>query len=230
MFVLVLRSDAIAVQPAAFNQDIQTTLRELIDTKYANKVLPGVGLCLCMYDFDNISAGKFVPGSASAHTDCTFRLIVFRPFVGETIEGKISRQDKHGVYLSLGFFADVRIPASLLQQPSTWDEAALVWKWLYEDGRFFPMKDGEAVSFKVHKIQFATIKENARRCVATITETKESAPDSALLSRSRTRSRSLSMDLTNEVADVPPIMTIIGRCNEQGLGATAWWMTNAEDE
>ncbi|KAG0612551.1 hypothetical protein M758_6G036600 [Ceratodon purpureus] len=48
-----------------------------------------------------------------------FRLVMFRPFVGEVLIAKLKRCDKAGLYLSLGsFFEDRHIPEHLLQQPS----------------------------------------------------------------------------------------------------------------
>ena len=89
--------------------------------------------------------------------------------------------------------------------------------------------------FKVHKIQYATIKENSKRKVATITETPElsnSGPTSSpmLLSRSRQRSRSLSMDVFDAPDLVVPVLTIIGTMNETGLGMLQWWEAGDEDE
>ena len=88
--------------------------------------------------------------------------------------------------------------------------------------------------FKVHKIQYATIKENSKRKIATITETPElqsagHAGSPMILSRSRLRSRSLSMDVFDEPDLVLPILTIIGTMNETGLGMQQWWEA-ADDE
>ena len=43
-------------------------LTELIDTKYGNRVLPNVGLCVCLYDFVHIGDAMIYPGEGSAHT------------------------------------------------------------------------------------------------------------------------------------------------------------------
>ena len=88
--------------------------------------------------------------------------------------------------------------------------------------------------FKVHKIQYATIKENSKRKIATITETSQ--PPTAghtgspmLLSRSRLRSRSLSMDVFDEPDLILPVLTIIGTMNETGLGMQQWWEAADDD-
>ena len=233
MFVLIRRTDSIPIDPSLFDQNLHAVLRRLIDVKYANKVLQDVGLCVCLYEIESIGDGHFVSDSGSSYTECTFRLVVFRPFVGETLVGKIWKQSPEGIYITLDFFLDVTIPASLLQQPSTWNPETQEWVWQYDDQQL-PMYIKEDVSFKVHKIRYATIKENARRRVATIKESAEDAQSGAagaamMLSRSRLRSRSMSMDVAEDDAP-PPIMTIVGRCNESGLGMCAWWEDAVEEE
>jgi DNA-directed RNA polymerase III subunit RPC8 len=57
--------------------------------------------------------------------------VVFKPFKGEIMIGKVRSCTEHGVYASLGFFEDVFIPASELQQPSTFARDEALWKWAY---------------------------------------------------------------------------------------------------
>lgn len=234
MFVLVTRVDSIPITPEKFGDDLDTVLRDLIERKYSNKVLAGEGLCICLYEILNIGAGHFVPDSGSAYTEVQFRLVMFRPFVGEALVGRIASQTMDSVIVSLGFFADIKVPASLLQQPSQWNEETGEWEWQFE-GQKLPMFKDHEIMFKVHKIQYATIKENSKRRVATITETPEHAGGGAtgspmLLSRSRQRSRSLSMDVFDDPGLVLPALTIIGTMNETGLGMLQWWEEGEDGE
>ncbi len=48
----------------------------------------------------------------------TFRLMVFRPFVGEVLVGRVSQCAEGGLRVSLGFFDDIVVPSYLLQTPS----------------------------------------------------------------------------------------------------------------
>eukprot|EP00163_Fabomonas_tropica_P008747 TRINITY_DN184_c1_g1_i16.p2 TRINITY_DN184_c1_g1~~TRINITY_DN184_c1_g1_i16.p2 ORF type:complete len:125 (-),score=9.41 TRINITY_DN184_c1_g1_i16:317-691(-) len=50
---------------------------------------------------------------------CTlYRHLVFRPFEGEILEGKVLSSSSEGVRITLGFFDNIYIPAHLLQDPS----------------------------------------------------------------------------------------------------------------
>jgi DNA-directed RNA polymerase subunit E'/Rpb7 len=58
--------------------------------------------------------------------------VVFKPFKGEIITGKVRTSTVDGLYVSLGFFEDVFIPAADLQAPSTFVHKEGLWMWSYE--------------------------------------------------------------------------------------------------
>lgn len=47
-----------------------------------------------------------------------FRILVFRPFIGEILSGRVSCCTKQGIKISLDFFENASIPKELLQSPS----------------------------------------------------------------------------------------------------------------
>lgn len=51
-----------------------------------------------------------------------FRLVVFKPFVGEVIVARLKSCSREGLHLSLGFFDDILIPEHLLQEPSFYED------------------------------------------------------------------------------------------------------------
>lgn len=44
--------------------------------------------------------------------------MVFRPFVGEVLVGRVAQSSEGGLRVSLGFFDDIIVPSFLLQTPS----------------------------------------------------------------------------------------------------------------
>ena len=92
---------------------------------------------------DRTEEGKFKPGDGAAYIKAFFRLIVFRPFVGEVIVGSISRSDSSGILVTLGFFDFVFIPASNLPVPSSYVAEDKVWKWDYGDSELYLDKDSD---------------------------------------------------------------------------------------
>jgi DNA-directed RNA polymerase III subunit RPC8 len=108
-----------------------------------------VGLGIVFYDFIHIGEPYLYPGAGSSIQIVKFRLVVFRPSVGETIVGKVIQSNKDGVRVSLEFFDDILIPASQLQNPSAFNPSTNLWVWKYDtDGdstNEFPLTIGEEV-------------------------------------------------------------------------------------
>jgi DNA-directed RNA polymerase III subunit RPC8 len=63
-----------------------------------------------------------------------FRVVVFKPFIGEVIIGKVIGLNKDGMRISVDFFDDITIAGSHLQSPSTYNAAKNTWTWIYDDG------------------------------------------------------------------------------------------------
>ena len=98
-----------------------------------------VGLCICFYDFLDVGDPYVYPAEGCCHQQVRFRLVVFRPFVGEVITAKVVSSTISGLRVSMGFFDDVIIPSHLLQQPSEYSESTGQWVWRYgedEDAEF----------------------------------------------------------------------------------------------
>ena len=62
-----------------------------------------------------------------------FRMIVFRPFRGEILQGTIAQSNLNdGIWLSMDFFEDLQVPPSVLFDPNVWkpegEDGVWVWK------------------------------------------------------------------------------------------------------
>lgn len=117
MFVLVTLKDTIRIPPNKFDVPMKQALTDEINERLANKVIVDVGLCITFYDIVKLGESFLFQGDGASHTVVTFRYIVFRPFVGETILGKIKSSTREGIRVTLGFFEDILITESLLQEP-----------------------------------------------------------------------------------------------------------------
>ena len=118
------------------------------------------GLCISFYDL--LEAGDPIVHAAEgcSHISVKFRLVVFRPFMGEIILGRVLSSDAQGIKLSLGFFDDVIIPVSLLPSPSDFDCLKSIWTWrYYTDGEesVFPIDVGATVGFHTLNIDKALL-------------------------------------------------------------------------
>ncbi|KAI1278076.1 DNA-directed RNA polymerase III subunit RPC8 [Halotydeus destructor] len=157
MFVLVKLKDTIRTPPDQFNLPLEKAIADELNKRFSNKVIVNVGLCIVLYDIVKLEQSFIYHGDGAANTEVHFRFVVFRPFVGEVLVGKLRSCSRDGVFVSLGFFDDILIPRECLQEPSRFDEKEQLWVWEYDsdEGKHEMFMDvGERIRFKVKEELF----------------------------------------------------------------------------
>ncbi|KAJ8601555.1 hypothetical protein CTAYLR_005239 [Chrysophaeum taylorii] len=175
-FVLATISDSVRVAPHHFARAVEEVLREEIDAKYAGRVVSDVGLCLGAVSIQR-SEGLVFPLEGCATYDTTFQQLVFRPFMGEIIVGTIVGSNSSGLVASLEFFEDVTIPRKFLPKPSTYDEAARLWSWKYDDATELHLDIGLEMRIRVKSVNFTRVTAHKRGLQATTTVTEATSND-----------------------------------------------------
>jgi DNA-directed RNA polymerase III subunit RPC8 len=81
-------------------------------------------------------------------------MVVFRPFVGEVIVGRIFSISKTGIRVTLDFFDDIVLPPHLWQSHSEFNEetGTIVWKYSEETEDDFVMQQGDEVKRVVVRV------------------------------------------------------------------------------
>ncbi|KAA8896297.1 RNA polymerase III subunit Rpc25-domain-containing protein [Sphaerosporella brunnea] len=153
MFILSSFSDLVIVDPEDFSKRTVDALEDQINAKYANKVVYNLGLCIALYDIQRVTEGMVSHGSGSAHVTVEFRLVVFRPFKGEVLTGRISSSSHHGINVRTDFFDEIFIPDTYLFEGTTYDVKENVWVW-NNDGNQFYMDKNEVIRFRVEEEAF----------------------------------------------------------------------------
>ncbi|KAF2139129.1 uncharacterized protein K452DRAFT_255268 [Aplosporella prunicola CBS 121167] len=144
MFLTTTISDLIQIKPEEFEKSSIQAIKDAIHVKYANKVIQEVGLCICLRDILKSSEGLIGHGTGIVNVNVEFRLVVFRPFKGEIIEGKISGSNPQGINVQLDFFDDIFVPGPVnLFEGVKFNNAESVWVWTTETGDelFFDMEE-----------------------------------------------------------------------------------------
>ncbi|CAA0823173.1 Elongation factor 1-alpha 2 [Striga hermonthica] len=146
MFFLSKFEHTLRLPPHLLNLPTDKAIRGELESLFLDKVIQDLGLCVSLYDIQYINGGSVYPGDgASTHT-VVFRLVMFRPFVGEVISARLMESTKDGLRLSLGFFEDVYVPVPCLNSPNHSEpdptiKGGVKWVWEYE-GENYPI-DGE---------------------------------------------------------------------------------------
>ncbi|GAA5828041.1 hypothetical protein JCM11251_005704 [Rhodosporidiobolus azoricus] len=130
MFTFCVQKDTIRVEARDFSKDPVDAIREEIHRRYANRVIPNVGLCISLLDILSTSEGAVMYGDGCYYYRTEFRLIVFRPYIGEAILARVKSQSPEGIVVTVGFFDDILIPPTLLPDYSTFDHDRRSFFWL----------------------------------------------------------------------------------------------------
>ena len=75
MFIVVSRDEAVRVPPAELGRDLRDLLADDIDAKYANRVLPDIGLAVSLFAIDKTTDPFVLPGDGGVHirgARCTY--------------------------------------------------------------------------------------------------------------------------------------------------------------
>ncbi|KAF8426337.1 RNA polymerase III subunit Rpc25-domain-containing protein [Tirmania nivea] len=195
MFILATFSDLVVIHPQDFSKPTSEAIEDEINAKYANKVVYNIGLCICLYDILKVSEGLIGYGNGSANVHVTFRLIVFRPFKGEILTGRISSSTPAGIKVRLDFFEDILIPGHLLFDGCVFDIKENVWIW-HSEGTELYMDKGEVIRFKVENEKFT-----------------DQTPVNPMAAKA---------EVVAELHKEPPYQ-INASCSAAGLGLVAWW-------
>lgn len=198
MFVISTVEEEICVPPSESRLPRETAVTRVIEANFINKVVPDLGLVVTLWDIKSISGGQIYPNDGNVNYKVTFRLVIFRPFEGEVIVGRLVRSDREGVGVSLGFFSDIFVPEINLQSPSRFHVAEQTWVWEYDSAELF-LDLQDTVRVRVKEVRFNPIPTPAQM--------RGSATEPAI------------------GTDASPFrpMEVIADMNADGLGSVGWW-------
>jgi len=209
-----------------FTNDYNQELLDKMQVHYCNKVLHEHGLAITIAEVDGVDAPRIFPDDGGTYTKVTFKLLIFRPSIAETIVGRVGYADDSGFLVTLGFFQDIFVPKSelppgttLVKEPPSENQRGRArdqrcWVWYYKkDEQIIPMKikTGQNVRVKVLSVGFTPPK--------TLEEKKLEKASMEL----PTRAKSLKERTTEEP------MHIVASINGVGLGMMSWWGGEGDD-
>lgn len=198
MFQLSIISDLIRIPPHLFNLPREVAIKQELNVKYANKIIPKLGLVISIFDILEFDTGLFRPGDGAMYVNVTCRLVVFKPFVGEILTGWIEKCTADGIKVNIGFFNDIFIPKALLFENSHFliDENAWIWK-MDEDTTLY-LDINEKITFRVEEEIFTNVKPKGP-------------------------TNSTEIQNNDETKEQTPPYALIASCQTDGMGCCSWW-------
>ncbi|KAG8663350.1 DNA-directed RNA polymerase III subunit RPC8 isoform X2 [Manihot esculenta] len=164
MFYLSLIEHTLRLPPSLLSLPLQDAIKQELENTFLDKVIANLGLCISVYDIRKLEGGFIFPGDGASTYVVEFRMVVFRPFVGEIIAAKLKESNKDGLRLSLGFFDDIYVPAHRLPNPSIYERDPgnryqVVWSWEYdsEDNNKFIIDGLDEIKFRVENVEYPPV-------------------------------------------------------------------------
>lgn len=208
-------ADVVQIHPNDFHKPSIRSIEDFINTKYADKVIHRVGLCIGFHSLISASEGLIGHGTGIVNVNVDFRLVVFRPFKGEIMRATITQSSQQGIYLSVDFFEDLLVPPETLFEGSTWekdDSGTMTFVWRTEAGggahnEFF-FDNAESCMVRIEEEQWHDVSPDALRSQSYVTQEEE-----------------------ENASRMPPYL-VRGSMMHTGLGPTLWWIgePGLEDE
>jgi DNA-directed RNA polymerase III subunit RPC8 len=90
-------ADLVQIAPDDFRKQSHIAIEDNINSKYANRVVQKIGLCICLWDILWTSEGLIGQGDGMVNVNVEFRVVVFRPYKGEVIAARIMDQSPEGI-------------------------------------------------------------------------------------------------------------------------------------
>ncbi|KAM9984544.1 hypothetical protein ACTFIY_008984 [Dictyostelium cf. discoideum] len=214
MFHLITIEDKVRIAPSQFNNEVQT-IEDEIEKKYTSKVVLNAGLFVALYDILGTGDSYVHSGDGGAHLMVRFRMVVFKPFKGEVLEGVIKKSSRESIQISLGFFHEIYLNPIELPNPSNYNQEEGLWYWEWNENQLF-FEDGGRVRFKIDQVEFnPEISQPAPSPKNVNTE--------AMDSYSLREYKEKQIENENLLKQVKSPLILKVSMREAGLGMVSWW-------
>jgi DNA-directed RNA polymerase III subunit RPC8 len=239
MFYLVSLRSRLHVPPADFAISFEHSLINEIHAKFANKVLPDVGLLISFHSFlaftedvdkgdCSVSSVNLHPIDGGIHLTAEFLMIAFRPEPGEILTGEILASDASGILISTDFFDHFFIPPFELPHPSVFQpqERPPVWVWSF-DGQPLYIDVKQQVRFRVLEVKYASnddeIQENSPENEQNQIQTGEEKKSHESATVNPTAASQIKKEINVSLNMIQSAMKVVCSIKEDGLGLLDWW-------
>jgi DNA-directed RNA polymerase subunit E'/Rpb7 len=95
MFMLTQLEDSVRVDPGQLGMPTAIAVEEQIKTLYFDRIIHNVGLVVSLYDLVSIEGGEVHNGDGGVRFSVQFNLMMFRPFEGEVLLGRIVKSNEY---------------------------------------------------------------------------------------------------------------------------------------
>ncbi|MHA1804928.1 MAG: DNA-directed RNA polymerase [Promethearchaeota archaeon] len=102
MFKLFTLVSRVEIPPFLFDQEKDISARIILAEDYEGIITKEYGFIIAVVDVLDVGAGIVIPGNPNTFHEVEFRILTFKPMIGEIVEGEIVEIVDFGAFLRLG--------------------------------------------------------------------------------------------------------------------------------
>jgi len=102
MYEILRIVDKVRVPPEKFKEKLEESILDITREEYEGLIDEDLGIIVLVNNAKKLGAGKIIPGDGAAYYEAELEMIVYKPKIGEVIEGKVSEITEFGAFVELG--------------------------------------------------------------------------------------------------------------------------------
>ena len=102
MYIKVRAIDVVRVPPGRLGDDIQLTVKEMLQERLEGRMDKKIGMVIAILDIVDTKEGKLLIGDPGVYYETAFDALVFRPKMQEIVEGEVVEIVEFGAFVQIG--------------------------------------------------------------------------------------------------------------------------------
>jgi len=102
VYNLITIKDVVRVPPHRFGEPIDDVVLEIAREEFEERVDPDIGMLIAVLSVEEIGVGHIIPGDGGVYHTCIFKVLSFKPEIGELVEGEVVEVTDFGLFIRIG--------------------------------------------------------------------------------------------------------------------------------
>ncbi len=102
MFEIVKVKDTVRIPPEKFGKQMKKALVNLAQEEYEGLLDEDLGVIVAVINAKKTGEGKVVLGDGAAYYEAEIEMLVFKPYMHEVVEGKVTEITEFGAFVNIG--------------------------------------------------------------------------------------------------------------------------------
>ncbi len=102
VYNLITIKDVVRVPPHRFGEPIDEVILEIAREEFEERVDSDIGMLIAVLSVEEIGVGRIIPGDGGVYHQCTFKVLSFKPEIGELVEGEVVEVTDFGLFIRIG--------------------------------------------------------------------------------------------------------------------------------